>query len=62
MIVGSITLGVCALSAFAAFTAKETYRLRVEDLGTDVVPPSKEEYERLRDEAITEYNLANAKV
>ncbi len=61
MIVGSITLGICALSALAAFTAKETYRLRVEDLGTDTVPPSKEEYERARNEAIAEYNLANAK-
>lgn len=61
MIVGSITLGICALSAFAAYSAKETYRLHVDDLGTDVVPPSKEEYERLRDEAIAQYNLVNAK-
>lgn len=61
MIVGSITLGICALSAFAAFSAKETYRLHVDDLGTDAVPPSKEEYERLRDEAIAKYNLVNAR-
>ena len=62
LIVGSATLGICALAAFAAFNAKETYRLHVDDLGTDAVPPTKEEYERLRNEAIADYNLANAKV
>ncbi len=61
LIVGSITLAICCLSALAAFTAKETYALHVDDLGTDVVPPSKAEYERMRAEAMAEYNLANAK-
>ncbi len=61
VIVGSIALFVCCLSAVAAFTAKETYRLHVDDLGTDVEPPSKMEYERMRDEAMAAYAAANAK-
>lgn len=61
LIVGGIALFVTIISAAAAFSAKETYRLHVDDLGSDAVPPSKEEYERLRREAIDAYNMANAK-
>ncbi|MCV7193599.1 hypothetical protein [Mycolicibacterium brumae] len=61
LIVGSITLGICCLSAAAAYSSKETYRLHVDDLGTDAIPPSKEAYERLRNEAMAEYKLANAR-
>ena len=52
MIVGSITLGITILCALAAFSAQETYRLHVNDLGMGVQPPSKDEYERMRTEAI----------
>jgi hypothetical protein len=37
----------------AAWSSRETYRLRVEDLGNpNAVPIPKEEYERLRAESI----------
>lgn len=60
LIVGGITLAVTIAASIAAFTAKETYRLHVNDLGTDVVPPSKEEYERMRSAAIAEHAASNS--
>jgi hypothetical protein len=53
VIVGSLTLGVTIISAVAAFTARETYRLRLEDLGNrDALPIPATEYERIRLEAV----------
>jgi MFS family permease len=47
--VGSITFGVCVLAAIAAMSAKETYRIHLNDLGKrDAVPVPKEEYDLLR--------------
>ena len=47
--IGAITLGVSAIAAIAAFTARETYRLRLNDLGNpDATPVPKDEYDRLR--------------
>jgi MFS family permease len=49
LIVGSITFGIGILSSIAAFLARETYRVHLDDLGrknAPVVP--REEYERLR--------------
>jgi MFS family permease len=47
--VGAITFGVCVLAAIAAMTAKETYRIHLNDLGKrDAVPVPKEEYDLLR--------------
>ncbi|MFV0457943.1 MAG: MFS transporter [Actinomycetales bacterium] len=60
LIVGAMAFGVTVLSALAAFSAKETYRLHVNDLGTGATPPSKEEYERLRTEAMAEYAAAKS--
>ena len=52
MIVGSLTFGVTIIAAVAAFTARETYRLRLEDLGNKNASPIPEaEYERIRLEA-----------
>jgi hypothetical protein len=52
MIVGSLTFGVTIIAAVAAFTARETYRLRLEDLGNKHASPIPEaEYERIRLEA-----------
>ncbi|WP_250508374.1 MFS transporter, partial [Caballeronia sp. GAFFF3] len=31
--IGFLTFGVCLVAAFAAFTTRETYRIRLEDLG-----------------------------
>ncbi|HEX8602282.1 MAG TPA: MFS transporter [Pseudoduganella sp.] len=47
--VGAITFGVTVIAALAAISARETYRIRMEDLGNaDAVPMEKEEYRRLR--------------
>jgi len=47
--IGSITLGVAMIAVIAAFSARETYRIRLNDLGNpNAVPVPKDEYERLR--------------
>lgn len=51
--VGSIALGVTVIAALAALTARETYRIHVNDLGRrDAVPVPKAEYDRLREQAV----------
>jgi len=51
--IGFLTFGICLIAAFAAFTTRETYRIRLDDLGDrDAAPVSKAEYERLRGEAM----------
>ncbi len=53
-VVGSITLGLAIVAAIAAFSARETYRIHLDDLGKkDAQPIPREEYERLRAEART---------
>ena len=53
LIVGSLTFGVTIIAAVAAFTARETYRLRLEDLGNKhALPIPEAEYERIRLEAL----------
>jgi MFS family permease len=53
LIVGAITLAVCAIAAVAAYTARETYRVHMRDLGkVDAVPVPSQEYERLRAETL----------
>ena len=47
--VGSITLGLAIIAAIAAFSARETFRVHMNDLGSkDAVPVPKEEYDRIR--------------
>lgn len=47
--VGCIAFAITIVSALAAMSARETYRVHMEDLGNaDAVPVDKEEYERLR--------------
>ena len=47
--VGSITFGLAIVAAIAAFTARETFRVHMNDLGSnDAVPVPKEEYDRIR--------------
>ena len=51
--IGSIAFGVTVISAIAAWSARETYRVRVRDLGRrDAVPVPKKDYDRLRAQAI----------
>jgi MFS family permease len=47
--VGSITLALAIVAAIAAFSARETFRVHMNDLGSkDAVPVPKEEYDRIR--------------
>jgi MFS family permease len=51
--VGALAFGVTAIAAVAAMTARETYRLHLNDLGhPNAVPVSQPEFERLRAESI----------
>jgi len=50
LVVGSITFAVTIIAAIAAFSTRETYRLRLADLGDpDAVPLSAGDYRRLRE-------------
>jgi MFS family permease len=50
--VGAITFAVTVIAAMACLSARETYRIRMEDLGDpDAVPMPKDEYNRLRKES-----------
>jgi MFS family permease len=47
--VGSITFGLAIIAAIAAFSARETYRIHLNDLGKkDARPVPKKEYDRIR--------------
>jgi MFS family permease len=49
LIVGSITFGIGIIAAIAAWSARETYRIHLDDLGDKDAPEvSREEYERIR--------------
>ena len=59
LMIGSITLAVCVIAAIAAWTARETYRVRMHDLGNpNAVPIPKDEYERMRQKIITDAQAA----
>ena len=49
LIVGTITFGMEILAAIAALSARETYRIHMNDLGQpDAIPVPRDEYLRLR--------------
>jgi MFS family permease len=51
--IGALTFGICAIAAIAAFTARETYRIHLNDLGDrNAVPVPKGDYDRLRTEVM----------
>jgi len=53
LVVGSITLGVTVLAAIAAFTARETYRMHMHDLGNpSALPVPKAQYDRMRQQTV----------
>ena len=55
VIIGSIALAITTVSAIAVWSARETFRLRMEDLGNKNAEPVPEaEYEKARLEAISE--------
>ncbi|RZM01478.1 MAG: MFS transporter [Variovorax sp.] len=58
VMIGSITLAITVVAAIAAFTARETYRVHMLDLGNkNAVPVPEAEYERLRQKAIADGKL-----
>ena len=53
MTIGAWTFGITIISAIAAFSARETYRTHLNDLGAPhATPVDKAEYERLRNQAL----------
>ena len=59
--VGSIAFGITVIAAVAALSARETYRIHMNDLGKkDAVPVPKEEYNRLREQTLSDTRLAKA--
>jgi len=61
MTVGAITLGVTVIAALAAFSARETYRIQMNDLGDpNAVPVDKAAYDRQREQAVDESRMAKA--
>lgn len=58
LLVGALTLGITALAALAAFSGRETYRLRMEDLGNaKALPLSRDEYVQARDKSVNSAEL-----
>ena len=59
--IGAIALAITAVSALAAFTARETYRLHLRDLGQPgAIPMPKPEYDRLRAESMGAVGLVRS--
>ena len=53
--IGAITLGITVIAAVAALSARETFRIRINDLGRpDAQPVSKPEYDMLRGQSLPE--------
>ncbi|MBV8576745.1 MAG: MHS family MFS transporter [Acetobacteraceae bacterium] len=51
--IGALAFGITAISAIAALTARETYRVHLNDLGhRDAAPVGKRDYEQLRAQAL----------
>jgi hypothetical protein len=51
--VGSITFGLAIVAAIAAYSARETFRIHLNDLGMkDAEPIPREEYDRLRSASV----------
>ena len=56
-----ITFGITIIAALAALTARETYRVHLNDLGNaDAVPVPKPDYERMREQTLADAKLARA--
>jgi len=60
LVVGALAFGIACIAAIAALSARETYRVKIEDLGKrDPTPVDQEEYRRLREEAMAQARLAS---
>jgi hypothetical protein len=56
--IGAITFGITVIAALAAFTARETYRIHMNDLGNkNAAPVDKGEYDRMRAQSVADAKL-----
>jgi Na+/melibiose symporter-like transporter len=59
--IGAITFAITAIAAAAAWSARETYRIQIKDLGqADAVPVDKDDYDRMRAAGSADARLARA--
>ncbi|MGD0107262.1 MAG: MFS transporter [Rhodopila sp.] len=59
--IGALAFGVTAIAAAAAWSARETYRVHLNDLGDpNAVPVAKPDYDRMRTGALADGRSANA--
>jgi MFS family permease len=59
--IGAITFGITIIAALAAMSARETYRVHLNDLGRPgAVPVDKQDYDRLRARTIADARLASS--
>jgi MFS family permease len=59
--IGGLTFAVTIIAALAAYSARETYRVHLNDLGDpNAVPVDKDTYDRLRAQSIAEAEAAKA--
>jgi MFS family permease len=59
--IGALTFIITIISAVAAMTARETYRIHLNDLGhPDAVPVSKQEYDQMRAQSVAAAGLATS--
>ncbi|MDB5759276.1 MAG: major facilitator superfamily 1 [Burkholderia sp.] len=63
MTVGAITFGVTVIAALAALSARETYRVHMNDLGnSNALPVEKTEYDRMRAKSVADAKLTKVSV
>ena len=61
LIVGSLAFGITVIAAIAALSARETYRIHMNDLGNaGALPVPKPDYERMREKTLADARLAKA--
>jgi MFS family permease len=59
--IGAITFGITIIAALAAMSARETYRVHLNDLGrAGAVPVDKRDYDRMRAQTLSGAGLANS--
>ncbi|MGO4390845.1 MFS transporter [Variovorax sp. M-6] len=59
--IGALTFGITIISALAVLSARETYRVHMNDLGNpDAVPVPKPDYERMRAKTLADAKIARA--
>ena len=59
--IGALTFGISCIVAIAAWSARETYRTHLNDLGKpNAAPVPKEEYDRLREQSVANARMSRA--